>query len=526
MNGVIGMTGILLDMGLTDEQRKAAEVVRQSGETLLSLINDILDFSKIEARKLDLEVLDFDLAAVVGDTMEILAVKAREKGLELVCFIHPDVPLSVRGDSGRVRQVLTNLGGNAVKFTSSGEVAVSVSLVEETEAKSTIRFEVRDTGIGIPESKLGALFSPFTQADGSTTRKYGGTGLGLSISKELAGLMGGQIGVESEEGKGSTFWFTVVLEKQPSWGERAAPARSLKGIRTLVVDDHAVNRTVLLQMLRSWGCCPEEAPDARDAMEKLRAASDAGDPYRVALLDMQMPGEDGESLAARINADPALKTTKTIMITSLGAIGAGEGFTKTGIKGTLPKPVRQGRLHDLLAAVLQEDAVPTASATAPQTPPAIEKMARPWRILLAEDNITNQLVAMKILEKLGHRVDVAANGLEAVAAVRDMSYDLIFMDCQMPEMDGFEATRRIRCGEAGKAHRSIPIIAMTARAMQGDREKCLEAGMDDYVSKPFSVQTLVGILGTWLSRTEETVERKAGNSATAVFGNNAVPCST
>jgi PAS domain S-box-containing protein len=509
MNGVIGMTGILLDMDLTDEQRRAAEVVRNSGETLLSLINDILDFSKIEARKLDLEILDFDLAALMGDTAEMLAIKAREKDLELVCFIHPDVPLSVKGDPGRVRQVLTNLGGNAVKFTMSGEVAISVLLAEETETKATIRFEVRDTGIGIPESKRSALFSPFTQADSSTTRKYGGTGLGLSISKQLAELMGGQMGVESEENKGSTFWFTVVLEKQALVNEQPTADHGLDGIKALVVDDHAVNRMILVEMLRSWGCRPEDSPDGKDAMKKLRAATDAGDPYRVALLDMAMPGEDGESLAARINVDPALNGTRMIMITSLGTNDNGKNLAKIGIKASLQKPVRQSRLRELLLSVLYEEIVPKPSTVVSSTPADIGNMARQGRILLAEDNITNQLVAVTILEKLGCRVDVAANGLEAVAAVRNMPYDLVFMDCQMPEMDGFEATKRIRSGDAGQIHESIPIIAMTARAMQGDREKCLEAGMDDYMSKPFNIQTLVGILGRWMPTKNEMTENRA-----------------
>ena len=498
MNGVIGMTGILLDMGLTDEQRKCAEVVRNSGETLLSVINDILDFSKIEARKLDLEILDFDLAAVVEDTAEMLAVKAREKDLELACLIEPRVPLRVRGDAGRLGQVLTNLGGNAVKFTSKGDVAISVSLAEETETKATIRFEVRDTGIGIPESKIAALFSPFTQVDGSTTRKYGGTGLGLSISKQLIELMGGQVGVESEEGKGSTFWFTAVLEKRSSENGRGELS-GLEGTRVLVVDDHAVNRMTLLEMLHPWGCRTGEATDAREAVEKLRAARDAGDPYQMALLDMCMPDEDGESLGRRIKADPMLKTTKMIMITSLGTNSNKEDLAKIGFEGSLSKPVRRGRLHDLLASALG-DAASKAPATAPQNPAAPEKTSRHGRILLAEDNITNQLVAVSILEKLGHRVDVAANGLEAVAAVRSMPYDLILMDCQMPEMDGFEATRRIRSGDAGQACRSIPIIAMTARAMQGDREKCVEAGMDDYLPKPIDTAALFDTLNRWLSK--------------------------
>jgi signal transduction histidine kinase/DNA-binding response OmpR family regulator len=490
MNGVIGMTGVLLDMGLTDEQHKCAEVVRMSGESLLSIINDILDFSKIEAKKLDLELLDFDLATVVEDTAEMLAVKAREKDVELACLIEQDVPQRVRGDAGRLRQVLMNLGGNAVKFTSRGEVTITVSLVQQAETKATIRFTVRDTGIGIPESKLAVLFSPFTQMDGSITRKYGGTGLGLSISKQLIDLMGGQMGVESVEGEGSMFWFTVVLEKQAAFP--ASEPIKLNGVKVLVVDDHAVNRMVLLAMLGPWGCRPIEATDARDAMEKLKAAADIGDPYQVVLLDICMPEEDGASLARRIREDAVLKATKIIMVTSFGI---GEDFTQIGLEGPLTKPVRQSRLREIMASVLDDK----TQAVEAQAPAARVKMTRHGRILVAEDNITNQFVTVKILEKLGHRVDVAANGLEAVAAMRTMPYDLVLMDCQMPEMDGFEATRRIRAGEAGEARRSTPIIAVTARAVQGDREMCLEAGMDDYIAKPIDFAELAGAIGRWLA---------------------------
>ena len=491
MNGVIGMTGLLLDMRLTDEQRKCAEVVRMSGEALLSVINDILDFSKIEARKLELEDHDFDLAIVIEETAEMLAVKAREKGLEFACLIRPDVPLLVRGDASRLRQILVNLGGNGVKFTSKGEVTIEASLVEERDAKTTIRFAVRDTGIGIPESKLGKLFSPFTQMDSSTTRKYGGTGLGLSISKQLVGLMGGEMGVESKEGEGSTFWFTAVFERQAALVPAEPPA-GLSGAKVLVVDDHAVNRMILLEMVRPWGCRPAEATNAHEAMEKLKEGVDSGDPYDVVLLDMCMPGEDGLSLADRVRGDAALKGTKMIMLTSLGT---GEDLAKTGLEACLTKPVRRDRLHDTMASVLtgRPQAAGLQGLVSEQT------TAYHARILVTEDNTTNQLVAVKILERLGHRVDVAANGLEAVAAVKNVPYDLVLMDCQMPEMDGFEATRRIRAGETGEAKRRIPIIAMTARAMLGDREACLEAGMDGYLPKPVDFAPLAKEIGRWLT---------------------------
>ncbi len=503
MNGVIGMTGLLLDMGLTEEQYRCAEVVRKSGETLLSLINDILDFSKIEARKLDIEIFDFDLEAVVGDTAEMLALKAEEKGLEVVCFIQPDVPRRVRGDAGRLRQILTNLGSNAVKFTSSGEIAISVALVERTGEHDVLRFEVRDTGIGIPREKIATLFSPFTQVDGSTTRRYGGTGLGLSISKRLVHLMGGSIGLESVEGKGSTFWFTVPLEKQMGAVETAENRLDLTGVRVLAVDDNEVNREILNKMLASWGCLTTEAVDGRDAMEKLRKAREAGSPYHVALLDRCMPGEDGIELGRRIKSDPSLRETKTIMITSLGSDAT--DLSGAGFEGVLVKPVRQGLLRSLLESAISGTArpcFPTKNAgSSPDAAPAPK-----GRILLAEDNSTNQIVAVALLRKLGHRVDVVADGVEAVKALKGIPYDVVLMDCQMPEMDGYEATRRIRCGEAGDSRRSTPIIAMTARAMQGDREKCLDAGMDDYLSKPIDAAALSDALDKWLSRKGESVK--------------------
>jgi PAS domain S-box-containing protein len=498
LNGVIGMTGLLLDTNLAPEQREYAEIARKSGETLLSLVNDILDFSKIEARKLDLEMLDFDLRTTVEDTTEMLAVKAEEKGLELVSVIDPEVPLLLRGDPGRLRQILTNLGTNAIKFTHKGEVAIRVSVTEKTDVRVTLHFEVRDTGIGIPNDKVTTLFSPFTQVDGSTTRKYGGTGLGLSISKQLAELMGGRIGVDSEEGKGSTFWFSAVLDRQPG-GRAFLVVEDFAGTRVLVVDDHVTNRMLMTTLLRSWGCDPIEAEDGETALRALRGAFAAGSPYRIALIDMHMPDMDGEMLGSRIKADPELSGTALIMVTSLGQRGDAKRLESVGFSGYLVKPVREGKLRDMLCLILN-------SKTEPADSP--EKMiltshsfpAHRRRILIAEDNVTNQLVALKLLEKLGYRADVAANGEEAITALQSIPYDLVLMDCQMPEMDGFEATRLIRRGEAGTARASIPIIAMTARAMQGDREKCLEAGMNDYMSKPVDPAALAKALDRWLTR--------------------------
>jgi PAS domain S-box-containing protein len=494
MNGVIGMTGLLLDTPLTSEQRQYAEIARASGETLLSLINDILDFSKIEAHKLDLEMLDFRLPVIVEETADMLALRAAQKGLEIVSLIDHEVPSFLRGDPGRLRQVLVNLGSNAIKFTANGEVLIHVSLVGQTRTASVIRFEVRDTGIGIPKAKLPGLFSPFTQVDGSTTRRYGGTGLGLSISKQLIDLMGGQIGVESEEGKGSTFWFTVALQKRPPAIDQYHGA--LRGVKVLVVADRKLNRQVLIEMARSWECRTGEATDADEAMRLLRTASTGKDPYAVVLVDM--PLSDGESLGKRVKVDAPVNETKLIMITRFGSEPDEGNLMKAGFRAFLAKPVSRRRLHSLMMAA-------AGIVTGESADPAREAKGSAGgvfcaRILLAEDNITNQIVTVNVLKKLGHRVDVAANGQEAISALRSVPYNLVLMDCQMPEMDGFEATRRIRAGDAGRLGMLTPIIALTAAAMEGDREKCLEAGMNDYLPKPINNEALSDILGTWLQR--------------------------
>lgn len=495
MNGVIGMTGLLLDTGLTSEQRQYAEIVRKSGETLLSIINDILDFSKIEAQKLDLEVFEFDLPTALEDTVEMLALKAHEKGLEIACLIDPGVPSRVRGDPGRLQQILANLGSNAIKFTHEGEVVIRVSRVASAGGKVTLRFEVEDTGIGIAQDKLAALFSPFTQIDGSITRKYGGTGLGLSISKELAELMGGSVGVTSIEGKGSTFRFVVTLE-EAAGPEVALNKEDIAGTRVLVVDDNSTNRILATRLLAAWGLQTDEAADGGQALRLLSDALRKGVPYRIALLDMHLPDMDGETLGSRIKAHPGLAATDLIMITSLGQRGDGKRFENAGFSGYLIKPIRQGQLLDTVSRVLgrQDDRTHFTGSRGCSDPPA----SRNIRLLVADDSATNQFVALKMLERLGYVADVAANGEEVLAALRGIPYDLILMDCQMPVVDGFEATRRIRRGEAGSVRASTPVIAMTAHAMEGDRQRCLEAGMNDYLSKPVGPSTLSEVLGRWL----------------------------
>jgi CheY-like chemotaxis protein/HPt (histidine-containing phosphotransfer) domain-containing protein len=453
----------------------------------------------------------------------MLAVKAEEKSLELACAIDPQVPAFVRGDPGRIRQILVNLCGNAIKFTGTGEIVVRVSVAGKSEDSISLKFEVRDTGIGIPSNRLPELFSPFTQMDGSTTRRYGGTGLGLSISKQLAELMGGQIGAESREGKGSTFWFTVALQERSVRANQTTSVE-LTGTKVLIVDDHRTNRLLLSTLLASWGCRPAEAEDGRTGELMLREALAAGKPYRIALIDMLMPDMDGEALGSLIKDDPFLSQTALVMITSLGQRGDAKRLEDLGFAGYLVKPVREGKLREMMRCILNGTAETAPAEKAILTGHSFP--ARRGRILVAEDNATNQLVAVKLLEKLGCRADVVANGQESLAALSAIHYDLVLMDCQMPEMDGFEATKRIRRGEAGAERSGVPIVAMTARAMQGDREACIEAGMNDYVSKPVDITTLEGALDRWLTpltrKTEDAGSTRRTPSEAPIFDKAAV----
>ena len=498
MNGVIGLTGLLLDTALRPKQREYAQTISDSANALLEIVNSILDFSKLEDRKLSLEIGDMNLMEAVEGCIEAAAAQAREKGIELAEFVKSNVPIHLRGDPLRVRQVLGNLVNNAVKFTEKGEVVVTVSKESETDTHLVIRFEVRDTGIGISEELQKQLFHAFRQADTSSTRQFGGTGLGLAISQKLVDLMGGKIGVSSVPGTGSTFWFTAPFEKQLNAPETAATVPlDLCGLRVLIVDDNPTNRHILHCQLSSWKMIPTCVPGGHQALEILKAAMSTK-PFDLAILDMQMPEMDGMMLATAIKADPATAGMHIMILTSMGQIG-GEQARKAGVESCLIKPVKQSLLYNQIANVVSgipKESLPDRAS--PHIAPAGAPETQRVRVLVAEDNVINQMVTLGQLEKLGYPADLAVNGLEVLMALREREYAIILMDCQMPEMDGYEATRRIR---ADKELKNPPrIIALTAHAMPGDSEKCLAAGMDDYISKPVKLEELAARLAQWDAR--------------------------
>jgi signal transduction histidine kinase/DNA-binding response OmpR family regulator len=504
MNAVIGMTGLLLDTDLTSEQRDFAETVRRSGEALLGVINDILDFSKIEAGKLAIESFPFDLRLVMEEVNEMLAPRAEDKSLDLVLEYAPTVPRHFIGDAGRIRQVVTNLVGNAVKFTASGYVLIHVECAGEADGTASIRVVVQDTGTGIPKDKIDTLFKKFSQVDASTTRKYGGTGLGLAITKQLVELMGGTVGVDSVPEQGSTFWFTLPLKMDEQPLAAPAPTDDLRGLRVMIVDDIEINRRVLHEQIMSWDMRNGSFASAEGVIEALYKARDEGDPYHFVLLDYQMPGMDGATLAAAIKADAALSDTSIVMLTSIGHWSEVRNVAGNAIDACLVKPVRQSQLLNTLATTWSKKLLRTPSP-APRPRLRLDDLkaalaadlgGNQVRILVAEDNVVNQKVAVRMLEKLGLRADVAANGREAVDMCQLCPYDVVLMDCHMPEMDGYTATREIRRRETGRER--IVIIAMTAEAMDGCRENCLAAGMDDYIAKPAKIEDVAAALRKWV----------------------------
>ncbi len=511
MNGVLGMTTLLLDTTLTAEQRDYLQTLRSSSESLLRIINDILDFSKIEAGKFTIEHIPFDLRLTIEDTLDILAPTAQGRQLELVGLIDAQTPRTVVGDPGRIRQILTNLVGNAIKFTEHGEVLIQVLQTDEDPGSVVLRFEVIDTGIGLSPEAQAKMFQAFTQADSSTARKYGGTGLGLTICKRLVELMGGTIGLQSFAGQGTCVWFTIRLGTHTDAAPAVPPIPSgldLTGLRVCLVDDNATNRSLLQYHVSAWNMHHESAVDGPSALALLRRGVEEGTPFDVAIIDMYMPEMNGLELCRLIKQDPALRKTHLIMLTASGQRGDSLAAQEAGAAAYLTKPIRERHLADCIRLIFGRDDAKEQPAPFLTRHTITEAIAREApRLLVVDDNPVNQKVAVKMLEKLGCRVDLAGNGMEALAAICRHQYPLVFMDCQMPDLDGLETTRLLRSQEKPGEH--LPVIAMTANAMEGDRESCLKAGMDDFISKPIITSDLKKILARWVPQNQLEGEQAA-----------------
>jgi CheY-like chemotaxis protein/HPt (histidine-containing phosphotransfer) domain-containing protein len=508
MNGVLGMSELLLDSELTNTQRRYAQNIRNSGDALLNIINDILDFSKIEAGKLELETVDFDVREVAEEVAELLAGRAHAKGLELACQVDDDVPAVLGGDPGRLRQVLINLVGNAVKFTERGEVLISVKRAPEdtrgaTPGRTVLRFAVRDTGIGITQEARGRLFKAFSQADGSTTRRFGGTGLGLVICKQLVEMMGGEVDIASRPGSGSTFWFSATFATHEAAASGVAPGSDLSGLRVLIVDHNQTNSTILQRYVIACGMMSAAAETAPAALDMLRKSQAQGTPYDIALIDTKIPGMHWTELAREISVDSAIRDTRLIMLNALGGREASDAAREAGVTAYLNKPVRRAELFQCIAGAMgaaQADTGPARSIETQESPLSAH-------VLLVEDNSVNQEICAQMLVSLGCDVEVVNDGKAGVEAAFSRRYDVVLMDCQMPVMDGFEASAAIRARELDPVSATrgrMPIIALTANAMTGDRERCLAAGMDDYLSKPFKKEALRVVLERWLKREQHT----------------------
>ena len=506
MNGVIGMIELLKDTPLDPEQRDYLNTANESAESLLTLINEVLDFAKIESGQMSLESIDFDLRSMVEGVARTLATRAEGKGLEMVCMVNRDIPSRVKGDPTRLRQILVNLVGNAIKFTSQGEIVIRAMVDEKRDEGTRLLFSITDTGIGIPHDRQQAIFDRFTQVDSSSTRKYGGTGLGLAISAQLVHMMNGEIGVQSEPGQGSTFWFTIDTLKPTEEGTRPLVIPlDLKNLPILVVDDNQTNRSIIGKIVSGFGCQVTQASSGIQALTIMRNEVAKGKPFEMILLDMQMPEMDGEQVLKEIKMDPELKKTLVVILTSMGHRGDAARLEALGCSAYLLKPVRQKELFNTILSVMGQQQMNKATSSSIITRHALEEADHSQNlILLAEDNAINQKLALRLLQKAGYSVDVVENGLQAVNAVQKKQYSLVLMDVQMPELDGFDATRQIRALPSPTG--IIPIVAMTAHAMAGDREKCLEAGMNDYLSKPLNIDEVLTVVNKYAAKVQNSSE--------------------